>query len=93
MDLGKTYGHNMNYLEEYINQIVELAKEVETEDPIDWAMVNIDEDAAYRLITLNVINHLNVNDENSKLTMLAVITKLTVENFILNLKLRGNSGH
>jgi hypothetical protein len=93
MDLGKTYGHNMNYLEEYINQIVELAKEVETEDPIDWAMVNIDEDAAYRLIALNVINHLNVNDENSKLTMLAVITKLTVENFILNLKLRGNSGH
>jgi hypothetical protein len=83
----------MNYLEEYINQIVELAKEVETEDPIDWAMVNIDEDAAYRLIALNVINHLNVNDENSKLTMLAVITKLTVENFILNLKLRGNSGH
>jgi hypothetical protein len=93
MDLGKTCGHNMNYLEEYINQVVELAKEVETEDPIDWAMVNIDEDAAYRLIALNVINHLNVNDENSKITMLAVITKLTVENFILNLKLRGNSGH
>jgi len=93
MDLGKTYGHNMNYLEEYINQIVELAKEVETEDPIDWGMLNIDEDAAYRLIALNVANHLNVNDENSKITMLAVITKLTVENFILNLKLRGNSGH
>jgi len=69
-----------------VDQLVELAKEVENEDPIDWGMLAIDEDTAYRLIASQVIEIYNTNDQ---VTMLASITKLIVENFVLNLKLQG----
>ena len=68
-----------------VDQLVELAKEVESEDPIDWGMLSVDEDTAYRLIASQVIELYNKNDE---LTMMASITKLIVENFVLNLKLK-----
>lgn len=69
-----------------VEQLVELAREVESEDPIDWGMLSIDEDTAYRIIASQVIELYNSNDQ---ITMLASITKLIVENFVLNLKLRG----
>ena len=67
-----------------VETLVELAKEVENEDPIDWGMLSIDEDTAYKVIASQVLEIYNTNDQ---LTMLASITKLIVENFVLNLKL------
>jgi hypothetical protein len=67
-----------------VESLVELAKEVESQDPIDWGMLSVDEDTAYRVIASQVIEMYNTNDQ---LTMLASITKLIVENFVLNLKL------
>jgi hypothetical protein len=69
-----------------VETLVELAKEVENEDPIDWGMLSIDEDTAYKVIASQVLEIYNTNDQ---LTMLASITKLIVENFVLNLKLQG----
>jgi hypothetical protein len=69
-----------------VEQLVALAKEVESEDPIDWGMLSVDEDTAYRIIASQVIELYNTNDQ---ITMLASITKLVVENFVLNLKLQG----
>jgi hypothetical protein len=69
-----------------VDTLVALAKEVENEDPIDWGMLSIDEDTAYRIIASQVLEIYNTNDQ---LTMLASITKLIVENFVLNLKLQG----
>jgi hypothetical protein len=69
-----------------VDKLVALAKEVENEDPIDWGMLSIDEDTAYRIIASQVLEIYNTNDQ---LTMLASITKLIVENFVLNLKLQG----
>ena len=68
-----------------VDTLVALAKEVESEDPIDWGMLAIDEDTAYRIIASQVLEIYNTNDQ---LTMLASITKLIVENFVLNLKLQ-----
>lgn len=68
-----------------VDQLVDLAKEVESEDPIDWGMLAVDEDTAYRVIASQVIELYNDVD---KVAMLASITKLIVENFTLNLKLR-----
>jgi hypothetical protein len=68
-----------------VETLVDLAKEVECEDPIDWGMLAIDEDTAYRIIASQVLEIYNTNDQ---LTMLASITKLIVENFVLNLKLQ-----
>lgn len=68
-----------------VDTLVEIAKEVEIEDPIDWGMLAIDEDAAYRLVATHVLEIYNTTDQ---LTMLASITKLIVENFVLNIKLQ-----
>lgn len=70
-----------------IDDLVELAKEVEVTDPIDWGMLNIDEDNAYRLIATSVLEQFSQPLDQP--TILATITKLIVENFVLNLKLTG----
>lgn len=71
-----------------VDQIVELAKEIEHEDPIDWGMLNIDEDEAFRLIAPSVLeNYLLIDKDNRDIIMLSTVLKLTVENFALNVKL------
>lgn len=67
-----------------------MAKEVETEDPIDWGMLAIDEDSAYRLIALNVVESFKdkYDQPDFRDVLTATIVKLVVENFTLNLKLR-----
>ena len=74
-----------------LNEMIQLAKEVEAEDPIDWSYLNIDEDTAYKLIGLNVFEmyHDWKSSSQSEDIMLVTITKLIVENFALNLKLQG----
>lgn len=67
-----------------VDQLVELAKEVDKENNIDWGMLNVDEDTAYKLIAANVLEIFNTTDQT---TMLATVTNLIVENFVLNLKL------
>ena len=78
----------MQYDVKYIDGIVELAKEVESEDPIDWGMLSIDEENAYKLIAMNVVNQFSKYDISEREVMIATITKLVVENFVLNLKLQ-----
>lgn len=70
-----------------VEQIVELAKEIEAEDPIDFGMLNIDEDVAYRIMATGVLESYLMNDpEDRDLILIATVTKLTVENFVLNLE-------
>jgi hypothetical protein len=85
------FGHNM---QEYIQGIIDLAKEVETTDPIDWDTISISEDDAYNLVALNVLEQVGVQEikgdiyfDMEKDIMVATIVKLVVENFALNLKL------
>lgn len=75
-------------VESYIEQIVKLAQEVEVEDPIDWGMLEVSEDNAYRLIAMNVVNQFDKYSVHERQIMIATITKLVVENFVLNLKLQ-----
>ena len=65
-----------------IDELVELAKEVEIGDPFDWADVNIEEDSAYRLMAMNIAE-MRMSEE----IMLATIVKLCVENMVLNTRL------
>jgi hypothetical protein len=67
-----------------------LTREVENQDPIDWGMLNISEDEALRLIAIDVLDmfHAWQTKEDSKIVMLVTITKLLLENFVLNLKLQ-----
>lgn len=65
-----------------IEILVELAKEAEIGDPFDWADVAIDEEEAYRLMAMNVLEM----DMDPKI-MMATIVKLCVENMVLNVRL------
>ena len=82
------YENSNAALQAYIEQIVKLAQEVEVEDPIDWGMLEVSEDNAYRLIAMNVVNQFDKYSVHERQIMIATITKLVVENFVLNLKLQ-----
>jgi len=79
---------NMKYTQE---QIIELARDVEFSDPIDWDSLPIEKDRIYQMIGSQAIEMYerwtNLADGgDGEAIMLATITKLLVENFVLNLR-------
>lgn len=77
--------------------VVALVREIDTEDAIDWGMINIGEEAATRLLATSVIEHFEKNIQpmqsiDRDYLIVAAITKLTIENFVLNLKLAQATG-
>jgi len=68
--------------------IAELAQEFELSDPIDWGLLPIREEDAYLLIAENVCSIVN-NSDDPELVAVVAMTKLLVENFVLNLQLAG----
>lgn len=83
----------MNYTDEDIQQITklveELAREVAKEDPVDFAYIPISENEVWQLMSTQVVaNYLQyAHDQIAVELYLATITKLVVENYILNAKL------
>jgi len=70
--------------DEAIRNLVILAKEGAEFDPIDWGDLNISEEQAYVMMAAHVLE-MDLED----LTSRAIIVKLLVENFVLNLRLMG----
>jgi hypothetical protein len=70
--------------DEALRNLVILAKECEAVDPINWDELNITEEQAYIMMAAHVLEM-----ERNHLTDGAIIVKLLVENFVLNLKLLG----
>jgi hypothetical protein len=79
----------MNYT---LEQIIELAKEVETTDAIDWENLPPNKDSIYQLVgsqacQLYELYMLYVKQTtDGEAIIVATLTKLLVENFVLNLK-------
>ena len=69
-----------------LDQLIELAKEVEMADPIDWKGLSISESAAYTLIASSILERYE-SGEIDNTVLLSTLTKLSVENFILNMRL------
>jgi len=74
-----------------------LIREIELADPIDWGMLNISEDDATRLIASSVVEHYEENirpmsDRERDYIVVSSIAKLTLENFVLNVKLARATG-
>jgi hypothetical protein len=69
---------------EEIRNLVLLAKEGAEMDPINWGDLNITEDQAYVMMATHVLQM-----ERNSLTDGAIIVKLLVENFVLNMRLLG----
>jgi len=81
-----------------LKTVEELIREIELADPIDWGMLNIDESDATRLIASSVVEHYEQSirpmpDCDRDYIVVSSIAKLTLENFVLNVKLaRATSG-
>jgi hypothetical protein len=75
----------MNYT---LEQIIELAKEVETTDAIDWENLPLNKDSIYQLVGSQAYELYKqyVNAQDGEAIIVATITKLLVENFVRNLK-------
>ena len=75
----------MKYTQE---QIIELAKEVELTDAIDWDNLSLDQDRIYQIIGSQAYElYANYSQsEDGEAILIATVTKLLVENFVLNLK-------
>jgi hypothetical protein len=72
-------------------QLQELMKEVEREDPIDFADLPF-EDKALRSLIANQVCEMaakmeNFSEEDKRLTLIAVAAKLVLENLVLHLRL------
>lgn len=77
---------------EAVAAIVELAKEVDIKDTIDWSTVPISMDEAYEMFAQNVLTQMmSVPETYRETVMLSTITKLLIENFVLNVKLKEKS--
>jgi len=71
-------------------QLAELAMEAETEDTIDWGLLPIDEKSAYILMASSVLEIVNNLPEDQRIyVIMSTMTKLMVENMVLNARLMG----
>lgn len=72
-----------------LNELVELATEIESNDRINWNNLNISKDHAFRLMAAGILEHLEtIKDPNEQLKIsIAIAINLSVENLILNIKL------
>jgi len=73
-----------------IHQIAALAKEAEMIETVDWSQLDIEEDEAYLMMASNVVEQLeSVPQEQMGIVSMSTMTKMLVENFVLNIKLKG----
>ena len=76
--------------QEDVDFLVELAMECELTDPIDWGLLHITEQQAYQMMASQLLEQFSgVNKKDMVTVILATATKLLVENFVLNLQLKG----
>ncbi len=72
-----------------VKQLADLARETDEQDPIDWGQLKVTEDQAYEMMASNVLEQFTGIPEDQRLTVaMATVTKLLVENFVLNVKIR-----
>lgn len=74
-----------------LQEILEIAKDIESEDPIDWANLPLDKDKIYQVIGSQAYDLYKAQGEDHEAILLATVIKLVIENFILNLQLPGNN--
>ena len=71
-----------------LDLLVDIAQEVEKEDPIDWDRLSVGKEEAYKMIATSVLEQFDKTEytEEDKVILLSTITKLLVENMLLNIR-------
>jgi len=72
-----------------LDLLIDIAMEVNEADPIDFGRLSVGKQEAFKMIGASILEQFDKEeyDENDKVILLATITKLTVENFLLHTKL------
>lgn len=71
-----------------LKEVVDLALEASKGDPIDFGLLTINEEDSYNLVALSLLERDEFFDpETGSAIMLACLTKLVVENMVLNMRL------
>jgi hypothetical protein len=72
-----------------VKDVVELVKEAEKENPLMWEHLNLNQDAAYQVITSEIFEMINdIDDDNERiLTILVALVLSQMENYVLNVKI------
>lgn len=71
-----------------LDQLIELAEEIEITDPITYDHPTLDKSIVYRMMATNVVDHIEDIPQDQKLIVaMSTSIKLLVENFYLNLLL------
>lgn len=69
--------------------VIELAKEIEKENKIDFGYITMDEDDAYRRIANEIIQrNFETPAEHRDLMLLATCTHLVLQNLVLHAKIQ-----
>jgi hypothetical protein len=74
-------------------QVIELAKQIEETDPIDWSDLPLNRESIYFMLGTTVLERVAKTQSASEreIILLASVVKLTVENFVLEMRLRKNN--
>jgi hypothetical protein len=76
----------MNYILS-TQQLIDLAKEAEVTDALNWDLIKVDKETVYSIMASNVLEQFaSLTDEEAQIIALGTITKLLVENFYLHMK-------
>lgn len=74
---------------EAVGELARLAKEMDLKDTIDWNTINLSEDQAYELMASSVLDQMfSIPETHREIVLLATLTKLLVENLVLNINLK-----
>lgn len=71
-----------------LDLLVDIAQEVEGQDAIDWNKLSVGKNEAYRLVATSILEMFDKPEYtfDDKVILLSTITKLTVENMMLNIR-------
>jgi hypothetical protein len=74
-------------------QVIELAKQIEETDPIDWSDLPLNRESIYFMLGTTVLERVSETQSASEreIILMASVVKLTVENFVLEMRLRKNN--
>tara|TARA_B110000503_G_C7030706_1_gene363862 strand:- start:252 stop:515 length:264 start_codon:yes stop_codon:yes gene_type:complete len=76
-------------VQDTVEQLATLAMEAELAEPIDWNELGADPKEAFMLMAANVIEQMeSVPEDQRPVIAMATMTKLLVENFAANAKLK-----
>lgn len=72
-------------------QLADLAMHADLSEPIDWGMLELREEDVFAMIAAQVLDMIQKTEDTDDqlIIALASLTKLTVENFVLTLRLHG----